>query len=370
MESLAVVIIRNNRRLLDHEALIRTQDFDRYLILLTPPPQWNIPGRISEKRKAHIQSSMNAFALGLGEVPVHYSENPREVLEKLKHFKLNVLVEAQGAQEEERALKDLGEVTLIRTRPNTIFIAPKLYPTFTPFRSNLEKEQGPSTFLARAELDPSRGVRLTDYLYQRFDVPDSSWAGEKNALKRVLSYLENHLEEYPVTRNYLEDPQASSKFSYYLSSGELSARWLYQEIQKRSPGNWLGVELIWREFFWQHGVQFNLPSKGSMIVDWENKITHPLARAITNELRETGYISNRSRQILASYLIYELGLDWKIGAAFFEAHLFDYDVFVNWGNWQYIAGVKFDPRGGRKFNLDLQVEKYDPTGSYQKKWNS
>jgi deoxyribodipyrimidine photo-lyase len=74
------------------------------------------------------------------------------------------------------------------------------------------------------------------------------------------------------------------------------------------------------------------------------------------------------RQILASYLVNEFACDWRAGAAWFEHQLIDYDVYSNYGNWSYIAGVGTDPRGGRHFNVDKQKNTYDPDGSYEKEW--
>ncbi len=87
-----------------------------------------------------------------------------------------------------------------------------------------------------------------------------------------------------------------------------------------------------------------------------------------NELNATGYLSNRGRQIAASCLVNELGIDWRCGAAYFEQQLVDYDVASNWGNWQYIAGVGADPRGGRHFNLEKQRDLYDPDRHYIERW--
>lgn len=70
---------------------------------------------------------------------------------------------------------------------------------------------------------------------------------------------------------------------------------------------------------------------------------YPLVNACMRELLATGYLSNRGRQIVASCLINELKLDWRYGAAWFQQQLIDYDTAVNWGNWQYIAGVGADP---------------------------
>jgi deoxyribodipyrimidine photo-lyase len=86
------------------------------------------------------------------------------------------------------------------------------------------------------------------------------------------------------------------------------------------------------------------------------------------ELNATGFISNRGRQIAASCLVNELDIDWRYGAAWFQQQLIDHDVASNWGNWQYIAGVGADPRGGRHFNLVRQAEQFDPDGEYVSRW--
>jgi deoxyribodipyrimidine photo-lyase len=86
------------------------------------------------------------------------------------------------------------------------------------------------------------------------------------------------------------------------------------------------------------------------------------------ELRETGFMSNRGRQIVASYLINDLKVDWRYGAAYFEEQLVDYDVCSNWGNWAYLAGVGNDPRSNRYFDTTKQAETYDRNGDYRKRW--
>ena len=88
------------------------------------------------------------------------------------------------------------------------------------------------------------------------------------------------------------------------------------------------------------------------------------------ELAATGYLSNRLRQVAASYLIHDLACDWRAGAAWFEAQLLDYDVYSNQGNWLYIAGRGTDPRGGRSFDPIKQAATYDPDGAYQRLWGS
>jgi deoxyribodipyrimidine photo-lyase len=96
---------------------------------------------------------------------------------------------------------------------------------------------------------------------------------------------------------------------------------------------------------------------------------YPLVNACMNELRDTGYLSNRGRQIVASCLVNELAMDWRYGAAYFEQALVDYDVASNWGNWQYLAGVGADTRAKRHFNLEKQTQQFDADGRYIRLWD-
>ena len=96
----------------------------------------------------------------------------------------------------------------------------------------------------------------------------------------------------------------------------------------------------------------------------------PLVDAGMRELAATGWLSNRMRQIVASYLIHDLGGDWRAGAAWFEHLLIDFDPCSNQGNWTYIAGRGTDPRGGRRFNTDKQTQDHDPDGHYRRLWGT
>ena len=99
----------------------------------------------------------------------------------------------------------------------------------------------------------------------------------------------------------------------------------------------------------------------------EGETYEPFVNANMLELKHTGWMSNRGRQNVASYFAKNLLLDWRMGAAYFEALLLDYDVHSNYGNWMYVAGVGNDPRD-RKFNVQFQAERYDPKGAFQKLW--
>lgn len=97
----------------------------------------------------------------------------------------------------------------------------------------------------------------------------------------------------------------------------------------------------------------------------------PLVDAAIREMIVSGFMSNRARQFVASYIIVDLRLDWRIGAEFFESFLIDYDVHANWGNWMRAAGVDgqgFGHSGSRWFNLAEERDRFDSQGKYVHLW--
>ncbi len=216
--------------------------------------------------------------------------------------------------------------------------------------------------------------------------------GETEALNRLDDYFfqTKKLGFYKKTRNGLVGVDYSSKFSPWLANGSISARTIYWKVRqfekehyKNQSTYWLIFELIWRDYFkyvsLKHGNQiFKLEGILKKDYEWsrnKNKIEQwingetpsDFVNANMIELKETGWMSNRGRQNVASYFAKELELDWRIGASYFESLLLDYDVHSNYGNWMYVAGVGNDPRD-RKFNVDLQAERYDSNGKFRKLW--
>lgn len=95
----------------------------------------------------------------------------------------------------------------------------------------------------------------------------------------------------------------------------------------------------------------------------------PFIDANMRELRETGYMSNRGRQNVASFFTRDMGhQDWRLGSEWFESYLLDYDISSNWGNWQYTSGVGTDPRSARQFNIIKQGKDYDAKAEYVLHW--
>ncbi|KAM0904597.1 hypothetical protein ACQ4PT_017919 [Festuca glaucescens] len=98
------------------------------------------------------------------------------------------------------------------------------------------------------------------------------------------------------------------------------------------------------------------------------KTRYPLIDANMKELLATGFMSNRGRQIVCSFLVQDMGIDWRMGAEWFETCLLDYDPASNYGNWTYGAGVGNDPREDRYFSIPKQAKTYDPDGEYVAYW--
>lgn len=220
--------------------------------------------------------------------------------------------------------------------------------------------------------------------------------GESNALSRLNDYIwqKDLLKTYKETRNQLIGGDYSSKFSAWLSVGCISPRKIYEEVKKyesevlsNDSTYWLVFELIWRDYFHFIALKFGTRIfktsgiKNDLLQEWKRDKPNfekwvngetgvPFIDANMKELQLTGFMSNRGRQNVASFLTKALGIDWTWGASYFESQLIDYDVCSNWGNWNYIAGVGNDPREDRNFNIARQADMYDKNGDYVKLWLS
>ena len=224
--------------------------------------------------------------------------------------------------------------------------------------------------------------------------------GETAGLARVQDYIfdKDLLKIYFDTRNGMLGGDYSTKFSPWLAHGCISPRHIAKECKRYEQETgiankstyWVVFELLWgcyfRMFSLKHGNSiFQLDgtlgkdargthpnsrrwgmNKKSVDAWKEGKTGYPLVDANMRELAATGFMSNRGRQNVASFLALDMNTDWRYGADHFEELLLDHDVYANWGNWCAAAGMT----GGRvnRFNIVKQSKDYDKEGDYVRHW--
>jgi deoxyribodipyrimidine photo-lyase len=344
----------------------------------------------------------------------------------MKEFKTNVVYQDEVCSEErtvERAVKKLfasseavwgSTLYELKDLPYASGLA-DLPDTFTRFRNEVEKKckinsplqipkemPFPSTRdLPALKVHMSYMPTLEDLGYtqeQCLEVAESDprgvmefKGGETAALARVKDYIwdKDLLRTYFDTRNGMIGADYSTKFAPWLAHGCLSPRYVARECQKYEEARvankstyWVVFELYFRDYFkffaLKHGK--NMFSPGGTIEsdqEWkhyeknvrawiEGRTGFPLVDANMRELAATGFMSNRGRQNVCSFLALELNQDWRYGADYFESVLLDYDVHSNWGNWCSGAGMT----GGRlnRFNIVKQSKDYDQHGDYVRHW--
>ncbi|MBK8615598.1 MAG: deoxyribodipyrimidine photo-lyase [Anaerolineales bacterium] len=224
-------------------------------------------------------------------------------------------------------------------------------------------------------------------------------AGEKEALRRLNQFTNSQstnspIYQYAEARNRM-DLDGTSSLSPYLRFGMLGLRQAVRTAQqaqgqgrsaeeKHGAEIWLN-ELIWREFYIQILYQFprvrqNAFNASLANIQWRNNETEfsawkngltgmPIVDAAMRQLKETGWMHNRARMIVASFLVKDLLIDWRWGEAWFMENLLDGDLAANNGGWQWTAGTGTDAAPYfRIFNPILQSAKFDPDGNYIRKW--
>lgn len=269
--------------------------------------------------------------------------------------------------------------------------------TFTRFRKQVESLAVDLPIDSPLSLPPMPdGLQIPYRRGQRFTEPEIMTpfsGGEQAGLEHCQRYFDSRLPtEYKQTRNGLDGMDYSTKFSPWLALGCVSPRTInamlkcYEGVYGANESTyWIYFELLWRDYFYFYARRYaerlfkfgGIDDKAPLtsyyaqrFQAWKQGMTpFAIVNACMHQLRETGYMSNRGRQLVASCLIHELQIDWRYGAAYFETQLLDYDVASNWGNWQYLAGVGADPRGSRQFNLEKQTELYDPQGHFIRRWH-
>jgi deoxyribodipyrimidine photo-lyase len=207
------------------------------------------------------------------------------------------------------------------------------------------------------------------------------------AQKAATRWVRAEARGYGTGRNVLADD--TSRLSVHLRFGTLSPLWLEERV-RASRGRGADVyrsELAWRDFYaavlLHHPeaarTEFQERYRGTLRWDddpdalaaWKAGETgYPVVDAAMRQLRVMGWMHNRARMIVASFLVKDLHLDWRLGEAHFMEHLLDGDVGSNNGGWQWVASTGTDPAPyfQRLFNPTRQQERFDPDGRYVRRW--
>jgi deoxyribodipyrimidine photo-lyase len=279
-----------------------------------------------------------------------------------------------------------ADINRIRTKEG------KPFAVFSPFHRAWEDSERRIVHRAPAELPPlpsklAKG-RLPSLgsLGLECEVPEPIEPGEAAGRRALQAWLDGGVEHYASQQDRFA--QGSSQLSPYLHFGCVSAREADERAGARSgegPLAWRR-QLAWRDFY-AHVLLLNpgnakqeyqprfrklqWDTDDGLLDAWkEGRTGYPLVDAGMRQLAATGWMHNRARLVVGSFLTKDLHLDWREGEAHFMRYLLDGDEASNNGNWQWIASVGVDPAPyfRRMFNPTLQMEKFDPQGEYVRRW--
>jgi len=300
---------------------------------------------------------------------------------------------AQGATLHLHRVATLADPEKIRTRTGTI------YGMYTPFSRAVDEAGAPPYPVAaprhkRAQPSPQPGSdRLEDWSLLPKN-PDwagglrATWQpGEAAALRRFTAFLDSSVATYDTTRN-LPGEDGTSMLSPHLHFGEISPATIWHECARRGGGPGIATfirELVWREFsaylLWHHPslpeqplrpAYANLPWRDDSraLRAWQKGLTGiPIVDAGMRQLWHTGWMHNRVRMIVASFLVKHLLISWQQGEAWFWDTLVDADLASNAASWQWVTGSGIDSQPYfRVFNPVTQGEKFDPAGAYVRRF--
>ena len=405
-----LVWFRNDYRLDDHPALCAAMQAGQSIIAMTFfPKPINLYGlqNPSNTRAQAIYTAIESLHQRLKKIGVGFLVL-QDINELSSFIDLSTIQSVfyhtlPGTREanEEQSLKALLPKSNFKATESYSLLHPKDLPfsvqetpeVFTSFRKKVEKQT-----IVRPPLSLPN-YQQEDSLYSLPSLKSLGFetsslitdTNEESALKRLEYYCiaSRHVLKYKETRNGMANWDDSSKLSIYLSIGSLSPRRVYavlKQAEDKYGANestyWLWFELLWRDFFYfthvKEGDAFfspwdipkRLDSKAQSLFEaiLNGETGYPLIDANMKELTQSGWMSNRGRQNVASFLTHYCKLPWALGALMFESFLLDYNVSSNTGNWRYVSGVGNDPRENRIFNVVKQGTQYDSSTEYITRW--
>lgn len=422
-ERTILVWFRNDLRIHDNEILLeaaRKADkvlpvycFDPYYFKTTinnAPKTGALRARFLLESVADLRKNLKALG---GELIVRIG-NPAEVLPELAvQYAVNEVYHHREVAYEETDISEQVETALWNLKLNLKhFIGHTLYhkedlpfpikdipDSFAVFKKKVERDSnvrpciGTPEQIITPEITDAGELPTLQQLGLTEPVEDPRakikfTGGETAGLARLEEYFTNNNQITPTKGRNGATVDRSSKLSPWLALGCISMRQVYWAVVKHEQSNnvnntgMLELELLWRDYFRfmfkKHGKQYfttdeqaaeTSAEKEMLFEKWKSGNTGiPFIDASMHKLNATGYISNFSRQMVAGYLVRDLEVDWKKGAAYFEERLIDYSPASNWGNWAFVAGLGHDPRDNKYFNITKTAGELETQSEFISIW--
>jgi deoxyribodipyrimidine photo-lyase len=348
-------------------------------------------------RHGHAQVELPALAarLGVQAVYANHDDEPAALAR-------DALVRGRLAETGIALHTSKDQVVFERDEVLTATASP--YSVFTPYKNAWLKKIAPffvkpypvarhAAALATLPTDQRAGVpTLASIGFETTNLHQLRLPTGSTGAQELLADFLDRIDSYEQTRNF-PAVKGPSYLSTHLRFGTVSIRRLAREAWQRMQGGSRGAEvwlseLIWRDFY--HQILFHHPrvvghsfKPAYDAIKWEHgkhadalfaawcggRTGYPLVDAAMLQLLQTGYMHNRLRMVVASFLSKDLGLDWRRGEAWFAVHLNDFDLAANNGGWQWAASSGCDAQPYfRIFNPVAQSEKFDPDGKFIRRY--
>ena len=393
----SIMWFRRDLRINDHPALLAAIESAEQVIPLFILDKKQID-EAGEKLLAYMGQSLRALDESLGN-RLHIIEGDQvEVLKELmaqhdvEEVHISAEYERYGAERDTRV--EAAGIKLVRTgSPYAVTPGRVLKPSdATPYKVYTPFYRGWRTHGYRAPAVTPKKFAVVQPTEKYRAFPDFQFpegvqiiaAGEAAALKRFEAFTKSGLDSYDENRN-LASIDGTSKMSTYLKFGEIHPRTLLANLGESKAHDTFRKEIAWREFY--ADVLFNNPmtdveyyapkfkemrydKPGKKFKAWcEGKTGYPFVDAAMRQLTLEGWMHNRTRMVVASFLVKDLHLEWQVGERFFAEHLVDYDVASNAHGWQWTAGCGTDASPYyRIFNPIEQGKRFDENGDYIRKY--
>jgi len=397
MSKRSIIWFRRDLRISDHPALLAaiSESAEIVPVFILDPKLIKTGG---SKRLAYLGQSLRALDETLNNSLQVIAGDQLNVLKDLQKKYDAVSVHISTEYEPYGATRDknieAGGIKLIRTgSPYAVAPGRVLKPSDnTPYRVYTPFYKGWCAHGWRKPAEKPKEIPAVKPSSEAREFPD--WklpegvrltkAGELAALERFKYFQKNGLDSYDEARN-LAAIDGTSKMSAHLKWGEIHPRTLLAPLGESKAHDVFRKEIAWREFY--ADILFNNPhteteyyapqfakmrydQPGEKFKAWcEGKTGYPFVDAAMRQLLQEGWMHNRTRMVVASFLVKDLHLEWQLGERFFREHLIDYDVASNAHGWQWTAGCGTDASPYyRVFNPIEQGKRFDEDGDYVRKY--